>query len=81
MDAQCHQDMCAEYRLSFKGITSQFTQLQKYADFLDLSWTPPHHLFGPPPSIRACTLMKEVHNYDEWKRDLYHSIMLDCNEQ
>ena len=34
-----------------------------------------------PPSIGACTLTKDVHNYNEWKRDLCHSIMLDCNEQ
>ncbi len=25
--------------------------------------------------------MKDVHNYDEWKRDLHHAIMLDCNKQ
>ncbi len=24
--------------------------------------------------------MKDIHDYDEWKRDLCHSIMLDCNE-
>ncbi len=59
---------------------SQFAQLQKYADFLDPSQTPPHHLFGPPPSIGVHALMKDVHNYNEWKRDLHHSIMLDCNE-
>ena len=34
-----------------------------------------------PPSIRVHTLMKDVHDYDEWKRDLCHSIVLHCNEQ
>ena len=60
---------------------SQFAQLQKYADFLDPSQMPPCHLFGPPPSIRAHALMKDVHNYDKWKRDLHHSIVLDCSKQ
>ena len=42
---------------------------------------PPHHLFRPPPMIGAHALTKDVHNYDEWKRDLCHAIVLDCNEQ
>ncbi len=25
--------------------------------------------------------MKDLHDYDEWKRDLHHSIMLECTEQ
>ncbi len=25
--------------------------------------------------------MKDIHDYNEWKRDLCHAIMLDCNEQ
>ena len=48
-DAQQCWDMCTEHRLSFEGVMSQFAQLQKYADFLDPSQMPPHHLFGPPP--------------------------------
>ncbi len=60
---------------------SQFIQLQKYADFFDPSRMPPCHLFGPAPSIRVHALMKDVHDYDEWKRDLHPSIVLDCNEQ
>ncbi len=73
--------MCTEHWLSFKGVLSQFAQLQKYADFLDPLRMPPCHLFGPPPCIRVCALLKDVHDYNEWKRDLHHSIVLDCNEQ
>ncbi len=50
-DAQRWWDMCAEHGLSFEGVTSQFTQLQKYTDFLDPSQMPPCHLFGPPPLV------------------------------
>ncbi len=40
----------------------------------------PYHLFGPPPAIEARALTKDIHNYDEWKRDLHHAIVLDCNK-
>ncbi len=79
-DVQWCQDMCAENGLSFEGVMSQFTQLQKYTDFLDPSRTPPHHLFRPPPAIQVHALTKDIHDYDKWKKDLCHAIMLDCNE-
>ncbi len=49
-DAQCCHDLCVEHGLSFKGMTTQFTQLQIYVDFLDpfqmplpLVWGTPHN--------------------------------------
>ena len=47
MDAQHHCNMSAEHRLSFKGVTTQFTQLQMYMDFLDPSQMPPATCLAP----------------------------------
>ncbi len=79
-DAQHHCDMCAEHGLLFEGVSMQFVKLQAYADFLDPSQAPLCHLFRVPPSIGVWALWKDVHNYDEWKRDLCLTIVLDCNE-
>ncbi len=73
--------MCVWSTDLFEGVSTQFAKLQAYADFLDPSWTPLHHLFGAPPAVRAQALMMDVHNFDEWKRDVCLTIVLDCNGQ